>query len=258
MNRLAGFTLIELSIVLIIIGLMAGGVLSGRDLIQAARNRALVSQLEKYSTAINTFQAKYDCLPGDCRNAALFFPGAQNGDGDGRIVPYKSDGDSETLYVFPQLVAAGLVSADLTVTSYPLSKVSGRGNGPAYVEVAYVVAEDLYSAPLAYSVSNFTTRPRAGAHFALLTPSPDAHDDGGLVAFPPWELYAIDAKVDDGLPSTGTAWVMGDFVSDIYQLQDPTSGASGTAACVATGTTPATYNIAYTGAACAFAVQMAF
>src|SRR3984885_3925644 len=61
----ACFTLIELSIVLVIIGLIVGGVLVGQDLIKAAEIRATVSQIEKYNTAANTFQTKYNALPGD-------------------------------------------------------------------------------------------------------------------------------------------------------------------------------------------------
>jgi prepilin-type N-terminal cleavage/methylation domain-containing protein len=60
----AGFTLIELSIVLVIIGLVVGGVLVGRDLICAAELRAQISQIEKYNTAVNTFYGKYGGLPG--------------------------------------------------------------------------------------------------------------------------------------------------------------------------------------------------
>src|ERR1017187_10122680 len=61
----AGFTLVELSIVLVIIGLIIGGVLVGRDLISAAEVRAQISQIEKYQTAVNTFRDKYGYLPGD-------------------------------------------------------------------------------------------------------------------------------------------------------------------------------------------------
>ena len=60
-----GFTLIELSIVLVIIGLIVGGVLVGRDMIQAATIRAQVAQIEKYNAAVNTFRLKYNGLPGD-------------------------------------------------------------------------------------------------------------------------------------------------------------------------------------------------
>src|SRR5580700_8566203 len=85
----SGFTLIELSIVLVIIGLIVGGVLVGQDLIRAAGVRATISQIEKYNTAVNTFRAKYNNqLPGDISNpdaAAFGFAarGTAPGEGDG-------------------------------------------------------------------------------------------------------------------------------------------------------------------------------
>ena len=60
-----GFTLIELSIVLVIIGLIVGGVLVGQDLIRASEVRATITQIEKYNTAVNTFHAKFNAIPGD-------------------------------------------------------------------------------------------------------------------------------------------------------------------------------------------------
>lgn len=60
-----GFTLIELSIVLVIIGLVIGGVLVGRTLITSAEIRGTISQIEKFDTATNTFRLKYGYLPGD-------------------------------------------------------------------------------------------------------------------------------------------------------------------------------------------------
>src|ERR1700685_2558728 len=60
-----GFTLIEMSIVLVVIGLVVGGVLVGQDLIRAAYVRAQITQIEKFNTAVNTFYGKYQALPGD-------------------------------------------------------------------------------------------------------------------------------------------------------------------------------------------------
>jgi prepilin-type N-terminal cleavage/methylation domain-containing protein len=65
MHTRSGFTLIELSIVLVIIGLIAGGVLVGRDLIEAARIRQQITEIEQFKTAVNTFRIKYNGLPGD-------------------------------------------------------------------------------------------------------------------------------------------------------------------------------------------------
>jgi prepilin-type N-terminal cleavage/methylation domain-containing protein len=64
-----GFTLIELSIVLVIIGLIAGGILAGSELIHASKVRATVKRFTEIDTAVNTYRTKYACLPGDCVNA---------------------------------------------------------------------------------------------------------------------------------------------------------------------------------------------
>jgi prepilin-type N-terminal cleavage/methylation domain-containing protein len=54
--RKSGFTLIELSIVLVVIALVVGGVLIGRDLIEAAKIRSQINQLSKFTTLANTFR----------------------------------------------------------------------------------------------------------------------------------------------------------------------------------------------------------
>lgn len=77
-----GFTLIELSIVLVIIGLIVGGVLVGRDLINAASVRKQITQLQEYTTAAGAFKVKYNCIPGDCINATSFGISGTNGNGN--------------------------------------------------------------------------------------------------------------------------------------------------------------------------------
>ncbi len=84
----AGFTLIEMAIVLVIIGLIVGGVLVGQDLIRAATVRAQISQIEKYNTAANVFKEKTGYLPGDIPPSSasqfgLFTRTGVAGDGDG-------------------------------------------------------------------------------------------------------------------------------------------------------------------------------
>ncbi len=79
-----GFTLIELSLVLVIIGLLVGGVLVGRDLIETASLRAYISQIQKYNAAVNAFKLKYNCVPGDCASASSYSLGS-NGNGNSMI-----------------------------------------------------------------------------------------------------------------------------------------------------------------------------
>ncbi len=89
-----GFTLIELSIVLVIISLIVGGVIGGKSLIRSAELGDITSGLNKYKTAYNTFKLQYDALPGDMRDAQDYWPscvdvGANlcNGNGDGKVGP---------------------------------------------------------------------------------------------------------------------------------------------------------------------------
>ena len=98
----SGFTLIELSIVLVIIGLLVGGVLVGKDLIEAASLRKQGSQIQEIVASVNTFRLKYNCVPGDCQFAQQLFgtaagcpidinsysvtnSGTCNGNGDGSV-----------------------------------------------------------------------------------------------------------------------------------------------------------------------------
>lgn len=80
MNKLAertslksAFTLVELAIVIVIIGLLIAGVVSGQELIRQARFRSMMKDVESYKAATVTFVGKYNCLPGDCINAYNFF-----------------------------------------------------------------------------------------------------------------------------------------------------------------------------------------
>ncbi|NBX03498.1 MAG: prepilin-type N-terminal cleavage/methylation domain-containing protein [Alphaproteobacteria bacterium] len=72
MKNKTGFTLLEISIVLVIVGLVFGGVLVGRELIKASEIRATAKQVEQFDTAFNTFKLKYGCISGDCKNAEQF------------------------------------------------------------------------------------------------------------------------------------------------------------------------------------------
>ena len=64
-----GFTLIEIAIVLVIIGLLLGGVLKGQELITGARVRNLISQQDGIKAAFFGFQDRYRALPGDYASA---------------------------------------------------------------------------------------------------------------------------------------------------------------------------------------------
>ena len=88
LRRQSGFTLIEIAIVLVIIGLLLGGVLKGQELITSARVRNLIGQQDGIKAAFFGFQDRFRALPGDYNRAATTInctPVCTDGNGNGRI-----------------------------------------------------------------------------------------------------------------------------------------------------------------------------
>lgn len=74
------FSLVELSIVLVILGLLTGGILGGQSLIRAAELRGVTTDFQRFHSAFHTFQDKYLAIPGDMQNATSFWT-SLGGDG---------------------------------------------------------------------------------------------------------------------------------------------------------------------------------
>ena len=88
MNRQqSGFTLVEIAIVLVIIGLLLGGVLKGQELINSAKVKNLANDFRTIPTFVYAYQDKFRALPGDDRaaDAHIGVAAATNGNGNGRI-----------------------------------------------------------------------------------------------------------------------------------------------------------------------------
>jgi prepilin-type N-terminal cleavage/methylation domain-containing protein len=80
-----GFTLVEIAIVLVIIGLLLGGVLKGQELINSAKVKNLANDFRSVPTFVYAYQDKFRSLPGDDRDAIGHVGAAANGNGNGRI-----------------------------------------------------------------------------------------------------------------------------------------------------------------------------
>lgn len=118
-----GFTLVELSIVLVIIGLIIGGVLTGQQIIQNARITNAVNGIQAFQAQFQTYAQNYGSNPGDDPSAASRFPNLSisqctgTGCGDGKIgtnASFDAASDvtgaaAESRYVWAHLRAAGLV-----------------------------------------------------------------------------------------------------------------------------------------------------
>jgi prepilin-type N-terminal cleavage/methylation domain-containing protein len=122
MNKQTGFTLIELAIVLVIIGLLLGGVLRGQELINSAKVKNMVTELKNYQTTIYVYQDKFKALPGDDKAAVTHVGAANNGNGNGEIDgPWSSVSAADESFNFWQHVRlAGLAtgSTDITAATY--------------------------------------------------------------------------------------------------------------------------------------------
>lgn len=215
-----GFTLLELSLALVIIGLLVGGILGGKELIRAAAIRKQIKQVETYTLAYNLFKQKYKCIPGDCPKAADFFPGAENGNGNNKLestgaaestaldTSSDSEFDLEKAEFFDQLRDAELIPRDYSTVSegYPETTLApGKG---------FVAASD-FNPAVAFPpyVNQFTSQSKTyfamgewdvGLYFSIGDPEADwgwKNDKIGL--FTPFDMYAIDTKMDDGNPQTG-------------------------------------------------------
>ncbi len=220
----AGFTLVELSIVLVIIGLIIGGVLVGRDLINAATIRAQISQIEKYNSAVNTFRGKYGYLPGDIPNPyatqyGFLQRGTNPGEGDGNGVIEANLDDyaganggnfqlcGETGMFWVDLSTAGLIEGRINPSAYAgnawwscdaMPVVSAAGIA------AYLPAAKLGNGNSVYVWSGGWQYNDEINYFGLASVS--GGDDGeGIMnmGITVQQAYNIDAKIDDGLPQSG-------------------------------------------------------
>ena len=220
-----GFTLIELSIVLVIIGLLVGGVLAGKSLIHAAEIRSVLSEKEKFETAIKVFEVKYDCLPGDCSNATDIW-GADtawdiyygykaaanglltaNGNGDGKIGDAFSNEYAryESYTAWQHLSNAGLIQSSLngvneiTYTKFtPGSNVPSTKLGSTHGWFIGQINPQLPNGQLFAGIYGHTLslQTRDSTNGQMIQGGPNS-------AFTPADQFSIDKKIDDGKPGTG-------------------------------------------------------
>ena len=215
-SKKSGFTLIELSIVLVIIGLIVGGVLVGQDLIKAAEVRATVGQYEKTNAAINTFRTKYNGIPGDLAEAqagafGLFDTGMTGatglGDGNGLI---QGDGGAADQAGEPLVFWRHLSDASLVDGNYGSALASGglaganvtAASAPTYAPAAKIGRGNIWLAGAASGLNYYLL-----SGVTAITAATGALTTAAQLT--PIEAFNIDVKVDDGAPNTGTVQARG-------------------------------------------------
>lgn len=225
----SGFSLLEIAIVLVIIGLLAGGVLVGKDLIKAAEIRATVSQYEKINTALNTFRSKYNEMPGDMqrKNAAAFglcpaagCPGADGtgfGNGDGILNDTNTTNVSayigEPLAFWLQLSMANMIADKLgsSLTNGYAIDVTADSKPGSYFQAAKIGKANYWTAGSGSDGQNY---------FMLMGVSALTTGVESQYYLTPLESFGLDSKIDDGKPNTGIVQARSFVATPIAVLSD--------------------------------------
>jgi prepilin-type N-terminal cleavage/methylation domain-containing protein len=186
MRRQTGFTLIEIAIVLVIIGLLLGGVLKGQELITSARVRNLISQQDGVKAAYFGFLDRFRSLPGDYSLATTNIANTSaNGNANGQIEAAAVCGAIpacqalEYIVVWEHLSRAGFINGSYTYAALPESSASAPAN--PYVRYIQVIYDNVYGAGGGAVRHNIKT--------------------GNQI--PSDILAEIDRKIDDGNPVGG-------------------------------------------------------
>lgn len=234
--RRSGFSLVELSIVLVILGLLVGGILAGQSLIRAAELRGVTASVTQYKTALNAFRDKYFGLPGDIINATNIFSACTdvannpcNGNADG-IIQNISGTQAEELRLWQQLTLAGLVEGSFT----------GLDSTPHFVPGTNIPRARIANA--AHRIATTGAYGKSGT--AITFSNPSSNTTYWQYVIPPNEAWNLDTKMDDGRADNGKVLTVNG------------SNSSGTAAttCVSSASQwvgPASYTLATPDAFCA-------
>lgn len=208
-----GLTLIELSIVLVIIGLLVGGVLVGKDLIRASEIRSIVSDKERFVTAVYTFNTKYNAIPGDMRDAQAIWGAAAscniaqttaatcNGDGDGRLEGGNGSGTigNELFLFWKHLANAGFLAGSYSgirdgTTTYATTK-NNAPSGKIFDSLWYIQDFGVLNG----SSFGFNGKYNISMEHGLFK----VNEDPINPILTAKEMWALDSKIDDGKPGTG-------------------------------------------------------
>jgi prepilin-type N-terminal cleavage/methylation domain-containing protein len=176
-----GFTLVEIAIVLVIIGLLLGGILKGQEMINQAKIKNVVADFSGISAAYYGYQDRYRAIPGDDSGAAGRWTGATAGNGNGVVAgAYNSaTATDESRLWWDHLRRAGFVSG--SGTAQPFNAATGQ--------LGVQTGDTAGAAALGSDASG------TGGFSGLIICSANLPDKIGI---------AVDTQMDDGVPRTGT------------------------------------------------------
>lgn len=203
-SKKTGFTLLELSVVILVIGLLVGGILVGDQIQRAAEIRKTINEVNDYKMSFSIFKDKFGTYPGDLRSAssslgctAGTFPVGCNGNQDGTVTVTGSpvgQGD-EQLRAWQHLSLANLIDKQYPGIATVLNQNDIGINVPkakVYDKAGFYVHTLWFNG----YPGNGT-----GVYFTLGSLVPNNYNYAPSIA--PNELKEIDLKMDDGLPKSG-------------------------------------------------------
>lgn len=207
--RRNGFTLVEVSIVLVILGLLVGGVLTGRSLIHAAELRSITAERNQYVTVAVAFKEKYKYLPGDMMTATRYWGQLGScgdvatdmrtcdGDGDGRVYA-----GYERYRFWQHLTNAGLIEGTYAgVNDAPGGSVRGWNVPAAKWKKAAWGADYIEEVPAPGTALMSPGRYGNFLSFGATEPDEPMVAYGVIAAE---DAKNIDSKTDDGNPIQGS------------------------------------------------------
>ena len=203
-----GFTLVELSIVLVIIALVAGVVLTGQSLIADATIRSTITQVSKYRNAVTTFRIKYNGLPCDITNdraIAFGFQAKTNASRNSdRLIStganWTPDQCLETNLFWNDLSTSGLIEAGYTGIDNFYNTASCGTATPTSWMPTLQINSNVVVIPFSDTTENLNYFTFYGGVTAI---SSYGLYTGAGGAFTPMQAYSIDSKMDDGTPLGG-------------------------------------------------------
>jgi len=194
----AGLSLVELSISILVIGIILAGVIEGSSLIRSAKIRKIVTEFTNYNSLVNSFEQQYHYLPGDIPNAQQYWPAASVGNGNGIIDGDNSNHYSENLLLWQHLVLSGLLAG-------PYNGIPVDGSTDLGVGINIPVSDPYSQIGYLYTQSNpgnisFYYYGNTGLALMATAISGGQPLFGALTAK---DAYSIDMKIDDGIAASG-------------------------------------------------------
>jgi len=200
-KRQNAFTLIEMSIVMVIIGLIVAAISAAQGMVKQNQLRTVMSDLAFYQSALNTFKSTFGALPGDMRNATTIWPTTTNGNGNG----YIETSAGEDLPSWQQLALAGIIPGNYKGTG---GQIPGVTVPALKYDTSVGFDYDQANGVTFFGLLNF------GNNFNMMTISGSLNACCGQLnggAFKAIDTYNIDSKIDDGIPNTGNIMASAGF-----------------------------------------------